>query len=29
MSRYIPAAIIALNFVAVTALTVAPWIWGR
>jgi hypothetical protein len=29
MSRYIPAAIVALNFVAVTALAVAPWIWGR
>lgn len=29
MSRYIPAAIVALNFAAVTALAVAPWIWGR
>jgi len=29
MARYIPAAIVALNFVAVTALAVAPWIWGR
>jgi hypothetical protein len=29
MSRYIPVAIVALNFVAVTALAVAPWIWGR
>ena len=29
MSRYIPAALVALNFAAVTALAVAPWIWGR
>jgi hypothetical protein len=29
MSRYVPAAIVALNFLAVTALAVAPWIWGK
>jgi hypothetical protein len=29
MSRFIPAVIVALNFAAVTALAVAPWIWGR
>ncbi len=29
MSRFIPAALVAANFVAVTALAVAPWIWGR
>jgi hypothetical protein len=29
MSRYIPATLVALNFLAVTALAVAPWIWGR
>lgn len=29
MSRYIPAAIIAFNFLAVVAVTVAPWAWGR
>jgi hypothetical protein len=29
MSRYVPAAIVALNFLAVTAIAVAPWIWGR
>lgn len=29
MSRYVPAAIVALNFLAVSAIAVAPWIWGR
>jgi hypothetical protein len=29
MSRYVPVAIVALNFLAVTAIAVAPWIWGR
>lgn len=29
MSRYVPATLVALNFLAVTALAVAPWIWGR
>jgi len=29
MSRYIPAAIVALNFAAVVALTAAPWAWGK
>ena len=28
MSRIIPAALVAANFVAVTALVIAPWIWG-
>ena len=29
MSRYIPAALVAANFLAVVALTMAPWGWGR
>lgn len=29
MSRYIPAALIALNVLAVAAVTVAPWMWGN
>ena len=29
MTRYIPAAIVALNFAAVVAMTVAPWAWGK
>jgi hypothetical protein len=29
MSRHIPAAVVALNFLAVVAVTVAPWAWGR
>ena len=29
MARYIPAAVVALNFVAVMAITVTPWGWGR
>lgn len=28
MTRYIPAALIALNVVATMAITVAPWSWG-
>jgi hypothetical protein len=29
MSRYLPVAIVALNFVAVLAITAAPWSWGK
>jgi hypothetical protein len=29
MSRYIPAALVAINLVATMAITVAPWTWGR
>lgn len=29
MSRYITAALIAGNFVAVVAIAAAPWSWGR
>ena len=29
MSRHIPAAIVTLNFLAVVAITIAPWAWGR
>lgn len=29
MARYIPAALVGLNFLAVVAVTVAPWTWGR
>jgi hypothetical protein len=29
MSRFVPVAIVALNVLAVTAITVAPWVWGR
>jgi hypothetical protein len=29
MTRYIPAALVALNVVATMAITVAPWTWGR
>jgi hypothetical protein len=29
VSRYIPAALIALNFVAVVAIAAAPWAWGK
>jgi hypothetical protein len=29
MSRHIPAALVALSFVATMAVTVAPWTWGR
>jgi hypothetical protein len=29
MSRFVPAAIVAFNILAVTAVTVAPWVWGR
>jgi hypothetical protein len=29
MTRYIPAALIAFNALAVVAVTVAPWVWGR
>ncbi len=28
MSRFIPAAFVALNLIAVAAVAVAPWIWG-
>jgi len=28
MSRFIAAGLIALNFAAVAAVTVAPWAWG-
>lgn len=29
MTRYIPAALIAMNLLATVAITVAPWAWGR
>lgn len=29
MTRYIPAALVALNLVATVAITVAPWTWGK
>jgi hypothetical protein len=29
MSRYIPAAFVAINLLATVAITVAPWTWGR
>lgn len=29
MSRYIPAALIAVNFIATVAIATAPWTWGR
>ena len=29
MARYIPAALVALNVMAVVALSVAPWGWGH
>jgi hypothetical protein len=29
MSRFVPAALVAFNVLAVTAITVAPWVWGR
>jgi hypothetical protein len=29
MTRYIPAALVALNVVATMAITMAPWTWGR
>jgi hypothetical protein len=29
MSRYIPAAIVAMNVLATVAITVAPWTWGK
>ncbi len=28
MTRYIAGAIVAFNFLAVVAVTVAPWGWG-
>jgi hypothetical protein len=28
MARVIPAALVAVNFVAAVAISVAPWTWG-
>lgn len=28
MSRFIPAAVVAFNVLAVAAVAVAPWMWG-
>lgn len=29
MTRYIPAALVAVNILATVAITMAPWTWGR
>ncbi len=29
MTRYIPAALVVFNTLAVVAITMAPWTWGK